>query len=95
MEVGTNGTNDWGLYDMLGCLFEFCRDLYQADITTLNGALCTSGTRFVRRGGSFTVSAQSWGRSGARQSDSPYNYTDSYHGNGYNGFRVACYSFAH
>jgi len=93
--VGTNGANDWGLYDMLGCLFEFCRDFYQADITTLNGALCTSGTRFVRRGGSFTVTAQSWGRPGARQSDSPYNYTDSYHGNGYNGFRVACYSFAH
>lgn len=93
--VGTNGANDWGLYDMLGCLFEFCRDYYQADITGLNGALCTqSSGRYVRRGGSFTVTAQSWARSGARQSDTSYKYSDAYNGNGYNTFRVACYSFA-
>ena len=63
--VGSYEPNAWGLYEMLGNVFELCLDWYVVDITQLNGAVNANGeylvtdpgqtgsTRIVR-GGSWT-----------------------------------------
>ena len=59
--AGSYSQNKWGLYDMHGNVYEWCLDFYNADITSLNGALNTTpvstsnndGRRHVLRGGSW------------------------------------------
>ena len=70
--VGTNGCNDWGLYDMNGSIFEVCLDWYEANITSetiFNGKVNVdpnnaaktlsgaTGSNRVAKGGAWRYSA--------------------------------------
>jgi formylglycine-generating enzyme required for sulfatase activity len=54
--VGSYAPNSWGLYDTAGNVSELCLDRYQADITSLNGAVNTNTVngRVVGRGARLT-----------------------------------------
>ena len=93
--VGTYGKNNWGLYDMHGNVWEFCRDFYQEDITTYNGKLNISPSNSAQtldgtdcrlkviRGGSW--------RNPAFYCRSAYrDYTDSTNRHKSYGLRVSC-----
>ncbi len=80
---GSYSPNDWGLYDMLGNVNELCLDLFSADISSLNGAVCTSGGNRVIRGGSWRSDA-----SGCRPSYR--TYMSSSDRMWYAGFRLVC-----
>ena len=81
-ETGTCEPNGYGLYDMHGNIFEYCRDWYQPDITALNGALCVHpddstlradgipGTNRVCRGGYFSYNPDQV-RASYRASENP------------------------
>jgi formylglycine-generating enzyme required for sulfatase activity len=66
-QVGTKKPNNWGLYDMVGNVSEWCVDAYDKDYyktfpldkPTLEPVLLSAGTRFrdVARGGSWTDEA--------------------------------------
>lgn len=58
--VGSYRPNSYGLYDMNGSGWEWCLDVYKADITELNGAVYTPESwdkNFVVRGGDFQEGA--------------------------------------
>ena len=84
-KVGSYEANAWGIYDMLGNVFEWCLDWYQAspigyDVSTGPA----SGTERVRRGGSWYTWQEAYLRSASRRSMSPTS------GDSSSGFRVAC-----
>jgi formylglycine-generating enzyme required for sulfatase activity len=80
--VGSYPANGWGLYDMIGNVFEWCRDWYGAypagSVTDPQGTV--SGSSRVLRGGDWDISAESC-RSAFRGFGSPA-------GQDYIGFRV-------
>ena len=83
--VGTYAPNAWGLYDMLGSVWEYCLD-WHGEITP--GSVTdpigpTSGPARVSRGGSWYDGAR-WCRSAHRGCDTRYGGWDNF------GFRVAC-----
>ena len=81
-QVGTKSANAWGLYDMIGNVYEWCwdwDDSYTGDETDPEGAV--SSTSRVRRGGSYG-SSESLVRSACRFSLAPSNRYSSL------GFRV-------
>jgi formylglycine-generating enzyme required for sulfatase activity len=83
--VAQKRPNDWGLYDMHGNVWEWCRDWYDSDYyenNAMTDPTGPSGEKYrVVRGGSW-YSAPRGCRSAARGRDNP---TDSDH---YSGFRV-------
>ena len=82
--VGSYEPNAWGLYDMLGNLYEWCLDWYQDDISKVNPATGpASGTQRVVRGGWHAEGA--WQCRCARRAGFGSNSAF-----GENGFRVAC-----
>lgn len=82
--VGSYEPNAWGLYDMLGNMFEWCLDWYQEDISNVDPAKGpASGTQRVVRGGWHALGA--WQCRCARRA--AYAPSAAY---GEHGFRVAC-----
>ncbi len=82
--VGSYEPNAWGLYDMLGNMYEWCLDWYQDDISKVDPATGpASGTQRVVRGGWHAEGA--WQCRCARRAG--FGSNSAY---GENGFRVAC-----
>src|SRR6266571_4047633 len=81
--VGSYAANGWGLYDMIGNVFEWCQDWYGAyptgSVTDPQGAV--SGTSRVIRGGYYDADAR-YCRSAYRINNLPANGTNNI------GFRV-------
>jgi len=88
--VGSYPTNAWGLSDLHGNVWEWCRDAYRADYENLPSvdpvADDTEASSRVLRGGSFVYEAR-YCRSAYRRPDDP---TNRYHRVG---FRV-CFNLA-
>ena len=86
-DVGGKTPNAWGLYDMAGNVWEWCRDGYQSPLTPGDSAdVCMeaggNADSRVQRGGSFFLAA-SFGRSSSR------SYSGYSNLNGLMGFRLS------
>ena len=90
--VGSKEPKDWGLYDLCGTVWEWCTDWFNADISSLNGAVNVdpndsqkllsngeAGKKRTKRGGSYDSEAR-WCRPSWR--------TDSSAGEPTIGFRL-------
>ena len=94
--VGSYVPNSWGLYDMHGNQYEYCLDWYEADISSLNGAINidpenplntragqVAGAKRVRRGGAYHTVATAC-RPAARIDFDPKSADSTW------GFRLVC-----
>ena len=72
--VGSFKPNAWGLYDMLGNIYEWCLDRHIDDVRTLPTAIDpkgpTTGTGRIRRGGSYAGQDVAYCRSAYRSTSS-------------------------
>lgn len=87
--VGSFRPNDWGFYDMMGNVAEWCHDRYDPKyydvMMNLNPKGPEEGDKRVLRGGSWTSSKEGL-KINARMSDDP-GYDDACAGNDKYGFR--------
>jgi formylglycine-generating enzyme required for sulfatase activity len=83
VEVGRYSANSWGLHDMHGNVWEWCRDVFREQLRGRKDPEVTEPTAFrAYRGGAWTSSGQ-WCRSAFRGGHDPgVRYSDL-------GFRVA------
>ena len=72
-KVGKKEPNEWGLYDMLGNVWEWCFDLYDEEVY---------GTYRIFRGGSWAEEARGCGATCRRRSHPTFSIDDL-------GFRIA------
>lgn len=59
--AGSYAPNNWGFYDLFGSVREWCQDLFQDDITGLNGAINVNGAvdyRVLRGGCWFSTASE-------------------------------------
>ena len=85
--VGSYQPNTWGLYDMHGNVYEYCRDKFtwdQGGAGTASGE-STSKSYFIRRGGSWTHDTLELCSGG-----SPYMRENPRHYDKFTGFRIYC-----
>jgi len=73
--VGTKKPNPYGLYDMLGNLFELCKDkfapyVFTPGVTSVDPFVLTDGSNVTRRGGGY-ANSNAYGGCGVRVSGSP------------------------
>jgi formylglycine-generating enzyme len=81
-EVGKYPANGWGLYDMHGNVWEWCRDAYEEKLPGGNDPDVPQGSIWISRGGCWYHHGQ-FCRSAFRDSHSPDSRSDLW------GFRVA------
>jgi formylglycine-generating enzyme required for sulfatase activity len=91
--VGTRKPNPYGLYDMLGNLWELCKDKFAAyeftsGVTSVDPFVLTDGTSVVRRGGGY-ANDYKFGGCGARVTASPTSDGWDY------GYRLSCDAVAY
>ncbi len=90
--VGSYAPNDWGLYDMLGNVSEFCLDAYVANNASLGGKVRTGtptgqAENRVLRGGNYSsgaIACRSAARTYTAQGSMGANDSQKF------GFRLAC-----
>lgn len=84
--VGSYAANPWGLYDMIGNVYEWCQDWYDVypGGSVIDPQGPATGSRRVFRGGSWDSGA--WGSGSCRSADR-WDYGPDYR-NPYFGFRV-------
>lgn len=80
-EVGLLQPNDWGFYDMLGNVWEWCSDWYTTYTFTdqIDPTGVASHTQRARRGGAYDSPAQ-WCTAYAQQPNAPHYSNDSRRG---------------
>lgn len=99
VDCGLFPPNDWGLYDTVGNVLEWCLDYYEADITGLGGAVNAAGeqtatgnapvssSQRVRRSLSYS-DTYAWHRSRLAHRARPDDQNSRSYGSG---FRLMCY----
>jgi formylglycine-generating enzyme required for sulfatase activity len=94
--VGSYKPNNWGLYDTLGNVVEFCVDSFQADISALGGNVCVLAepVNKVCKGGQWENTANelrlAWRGGRAENFNGRFTWNLSQSGFGIVGFRVVC-----